>query len=176
MIKFALQCSNGHAFEAWFPDSDSFADQKARGFVTCPTCNDAAVEKTLMAPNVRGGRGRGRGGADVSAPLSPTDATTPDQQSPARQGPASPQAATTRPQAWSPEQVAAARQFLHSVRATVEQTHEDVGDKFADEARAIHEGTKPDRGIRGKASREQVDALLDDGLDVLPLPDLKLDG
>ena len=59
MIKFSLQCSNGHGFEAWFPGNDSFADQKARGFVTCPHCNDASVEKTIMAPNVQGGKGRG---------------------------------------------------------------------------------------------------------------------
>jgi len=54
MIKFSLQCSNGHGFEAWFPGNDSFADQKARGFVTCPHCNDASVDKTIMAPNVQG--------------------------------------------------------------------------------------------------------------------------
>ena len=58
----------------------------------------------------------------------------------------------------------------------VEKTHEDVGDKFAEEARAIHDGEKPDRGIRGKASKEQVDALLDDGIEIMPLPDIKLDG
>ena len=76
----------------------------------------------------------------------------------------------------APKHVAAARQFLHAVRATVQKTHEDVGDKFADEARAIHTGKKPDRGIHGKASKEQIDALLDDGIEVMPLPDPKLDG
>ena len=89
--------------------------------------------------------------------------------------PAPAPAAATPPQNWNPEQVAAARQFLHAVKATVEKTHEDVGEKFADEARAIHEGKKHDRGIRGKASKEQVDSLLDDGIEILPLPDLKLD-
>ena len=157
MIKFALHCSNGHKFEAWFPDNDSFDDQKSRGFVTCPSCNDAAVEKTIMAPNVQGGKGRGQ--TEIT-PVTP---------------PAPAPAAATPPQNWNPEQVAAARQFLHAVKATVEKTHEDVGEKFADEARAIHEGKKPDRGIRGKASKEQVDSLLDDGIEILPLPDLKLD-
>jgi len=153
MIKFSLQCSNGHGFEAWFPDSDSFGDQQGRGLVTCPQCNDANVQKTIMAPNVKGGKGRAT--AVDAAPKLPT---------------------TTPPQDWGPEQVAAARQFFHAVRATVKKTHEDVGDKFADEARAIHEGKKPDRGILGKASKEQVDSLLDDGIEVLPLPDVKLDG
>ena len=111
------------------------------------------VQKTIMAPNVKGGKGRAT--AVDAAPKLPT---------------------TTPPQDWGPEQVAAARQFFHAVRATVKKTHEDVGDKFADEARAIHEGKKPDRGILGKASKEQVDSLLDDGIEVLPLPDVKLDG
>ena len=166
MIKFSLQCSNGHGFEAWFPSSDSFDDQKARGFVTCPQCNDAAVQKTIMAPNVRGGRKRG-GSAD--------ETTLPEPATPAP-APAAPTPAATPPTAWNPEQVAAARQFLHAVRATVQKTHEDVGDKFAEEARAIHEGKKPDRGILGKASKEQIDDLLDDGIEVMPLPDPKLDG
>ena len=169
MIKFSLQCSNGHGFEAWFPSNDSFDDQKARGFVTCPHCNDASVQKTIMAPNVQGGKGRAS--KDESAVPLPQP-TAPPSPSPT---PAPVQTATP-PQSWSPEHVAAARQFLHTVRATVQKTHEDVGDKFADEARAIHEGKKPDRGIHGKASKEQIDSLLDDGIEVLPLPDPKLDG
>lgn len=176
MIKFALHCSKGHQFEAWFPDNDSFDDQKSRGLVTCPLCSDAAVEKTIMAPNVRGGKGRGK--ADIAPPsLNPTAQQHPpaNPAGPPPRPDATP-AAATPPHAWTPEQVTAARQFLHAVKARVEKTHEDVGDKFADEARAIHEGKKPDRGIRGKASKEQVDSLLDDGIDVLPLPDLKLDG
>ena len=120
-----------------------------------------------MAPNVRGGKRRR------------ADDTAPDPSVPARTAaplPQLPMPAAKPSEAWSPEQVAAARQILHAVRATVQNTHEDVGDKFADEARAIHDGKKPDRGIHGKASKEQIDALLDDGIEVLPLPDPKLDG
>ncbi|MDG1414821.1 MAG: DUF1178 family protein [Alphaproteobacteria bacterium] len=178
MIKFSLQCSNGHGFEAWFPGNDSFADQKARGFVTCPHCNDASVDKTIMAPNVQGGKGRGS--KDDPAPPAPNlpagNASTAPMPAPP-QPPVQPPVQTAKPpESWGPEHVAAARQFLHAVRATVQKTHEDVGDKFADEARAIHTGKKPDRGIHGKASKEQIDALLDDGIEVMPLPDPKLDG
>ena len=165
MIKFSLRCSNGHGFEAWFPNNGSFADQRERGFVTCPHCNDASVEKTIMAPNVQGGKDRGSKTEQPSTAPQPAPANVP-----------APVQTAMPPQSWGPEHVAAARQFLHSVRATVQKTHEDVGDKFADEARAIHEGKKPDRGIHGKASKEQIDSLLDDGIEVLPLPDLKLDG
>jgi len=163
MIKFSLTCSNHHAFEAWFPDSDSFIDQRARGLVTCPHCNDAAVEKSIMAPNVRGGKRRGE---TDPAPLPSSSQKAPEQ---------TPIPTAKPPETWGPEQVVAARQLLHAVRATVQKTHEDVGDKFAEEARAIHEGKKPDRGIHGKASKEQIGSLLDDGIEILPLPDPKLD-
>ena len=173
MIKFSLQCSQGHGFEAWFADSASFDDQRERGLVTCPHCNDASVQKTLMKPNVRGGRDRGKA-ETASLPAPPQPLPQPQMQAQAQAKPAV--QTTSAPNNWSSEQVAAARQFFHAVRATVEKTHEDVGDKFAEEARAIHDGEKPDRGIRGKASKEQVDALLDDGIEVMPLPDIKLDG
>jgi hypothetical protein len=45
-----------------------------------------------------------------------------------------------------------------------------VGDKFAEEARKIHFGETEQRGIYGEASREDVHSLLEDGVDVMPLP------
>ena len=169
MIKFSLQCSQGHGFEAWFADSASFEDQRERGLVTCPHCNDASVQKTLMKPNVQGEKRPGQQGRKRRSAASID---------PARDAVANPCARSDHLSAEQlvAEQVAAARQFFHAVRATVQKTHEDVGDKFAEEARAIHDGEKPDRGIRGKPSKEQVDALLDDGIEVMPLPDIKLDG
>jgi hypothetical protein len=47
---------------------------------------------------------------------------------------------------------------------------EDVGDRFAEEARKIHYGERDERNIRGQATREETEALLDEGIDVLPLP------
>ena len=53
MIVFDLRCgSAGHVFEAWFGSSDDYADQRARGLVSCPLCGDPAVEKAPMAPAV----------------------------------------------------------------------------------------------------------------------------
>jgi len=45
MILFDLKCSNGHTFEGWFDDSQTFDKQKAKGMITCPVCEDAAVSK-----------------------------------------------------------------------------------------------------------------------------------
>jgi hypothetical protein len=56
MIRFSLVCERDHEFEAWFRNSDDFDTQKKRGFVTCPACNSAKVEKALMAPAVSTGR------------------------------------------------------------------------------------------------------------------------
>ncbi|MBN2125742.1 MAG: DUF1178 family protein [Deltaproteobacteria bacterium] len=47
MIAFDLLCSQGHVFEGWFTDSQSFEDQIARKLVNCPYCNDANVKRVL---------------------------------------------------------------------------------------------------------------------------------
>ena len=52
MIRYTLKCDDGHEFESWFPSSTSYDTQRARGLVTCPTCNSAKVEKAVMAPSV----------------------------------------------------------------------------------------------------------------------------
>ena len=55
MIKYALGCAEGHAFESWFPDSAAYDKQRKRGFVVCPECGSAKVDKAIMAPAVLGG-------------------------------------------------------------------------------------------------------------------------
>ncbi|MBV9827064.1 MAG: DUF1178 family protein [Alphaproteobacteria bacterium] len=56
MIRFALRCSAGHEFEAWFRDGDGYEAQQQSGEISCPECADTKVEKALMAPNI--GRSR----------------------------------------------------------------------------------------------------------------------
>src|ERR1700727_2609818 len=55
MIKYALGCAKGHAFESWFPDSAAYDKQRKRGFVACPECGSTRVDKAIMAPAVVGG-------------------------------------------------------------------------------------------------------------------------
>ncbi len=52
MIVFDLKCGHGHVFEAWFASSTAFEEQRGGGLVRCPMCDDAHVEKAVMAPNV----------------------------------------------------------------------------------------------------------------------------
>lgn len=54
MIRYALQCSNQHAFEGWFASSAAYDDQAENGQITCPSCGTASVEKAIMTPNIAG--------------------------------------------------------------------------------------------------------------------------
>jgi hypothetical protein len=66
MIKYALACSEGHAFESWFPDSAAYEKQRKRGFVVCPECGSSRVDKAIMAPAVVAGvRAAGEGGPEI---------------------------------------------------------------------------------------------------------------
>lgn len=68
----------------------------------------------------------------------------------------------------------AAAQLMERLRASASAA-EDVGEAFASEARRIKEGEATDRAIRGQASREEITALLDEGIEVLPVPPSKAD-
>ena len=144
-----LQCRHGHAFEGWFASQEDYASQRERGLLTCPVCNDAEVSKKLSAPRLNLGRS-----AEPAAPL-------PD----APQVPATAPAAQAMPAL--PQALQAA--MLKMVRHVMANT-EDVGTRFAEEARKIHYGEADNRNIRGQASREETEALLDEGIDILPLP------
>jgi len=54
MIRYALNCDQGHGFEAWFGSSANYDDQASRGLVECPFCGSRSVEKAVMAPAVGG--------------------------------------------------------------------------------------------------------------------------
>ena len=146
-----LQCSAGHLFEGWFASEDDFQDQQARQLVACPLCGDTAVSKMLSAPRLNLGRGSEEPAADSARPA----AGGADDRS-------------TAPVAALPPQAMQAA-WLQMVRRVLAQT-EDVGERFADEARRIHHGEAAERGIRGQATPEQTEALLEEGIAVMPLP------
>jgi hypothetical protein len=59
--------------------------------------------------------------------------------------------------------------WMKMVRHVMANT-EDVGERFPEEARKIHYGESEERGIRGQASPEETEALMEEGIGVLPLP------
>ena len=56
MIRYALKCGRGHAFESWFQSAEAFERLATAGRLACPECGDSAVTKALMAPPVRPAR------------------------------------------------------------------------------------------------------------------------
>jgi hypothetical protein len=75
-----------------------------------------------------------------------------------------PEASAKVPDESSPE-----ARWLQAVRQVIAQT-EDVGERFADEARKMHYGEVEERGIRGQTTRDQAQSLIDEGIPVLALP------
>lgn len=147
-----LQCRHGHAFEGWFASQGDYESQRERGLLTCPVCNDAEVSKKLSAPRLNLGRSPAPAAPVADAPKS---------------APAASAVPTAQPVPALPQELQAA--MLQMVRHVMANT-EDVGHKFAEEARKIHHGETEQRNIRGQASREETEALLDEGIDILPLP------
>ena len=148
-----LQCRQGHVFEGWFGSEDDFQGQKQRGLVQCPLCGDDHIEKRLSAPRLNLGA-RAPAAAEATAPAHST-ATA------GAQGPASSDAAMLPP--------ALQAAWLALARKVVANT-EDVGERFAQEARRMHHGEVEERAIRGKATPDEAVQLLEEGIAVMPLP------
>ena len=135
-----LRCANGHGFEGWFGSDDDYLDQNGRGLIGCPLCADRIISRMPSAPRLN------LSGATEPQPAAKADAKAdlpapPDMQA----------------------------MWLQMVQQVLRHT-EDVGLRFAEEARRIHYGEVPQRGIRGQASAEERAALADEGNEVMPLP------
>ena len=141
MIIFDLRCGEGHVFEAWFASSVAYEDQQARGLVACPLCGSAEIAKAPMAPAV---------GAKGNA-------------SPAR---------APEPSLFSgtPDSVKAMLAAAAAVQKHMLENSEAVGDRFAAEARAIHLGEADKRAIHGRATRDEAESLIEEGVPIAPLP------
>jgi hypothetical protein len=140
-----LRCSNDHRFEGWFASEEDFASQDERGLMACPICADHSIHRLPSAPRVNVlGRDRGEEARAQPAEV-PSSAVGSG-------------AGEQRQAIW-----------LRALREVLAKT-EDVGDRFAEEARRIHYGETEQRGIRGRASPEDADALRDEGIEVLSLP------
>lgn len=146
MIRYSLACEAGHGFESWFPSSESYDEQSARGLVTCPICGSARVAKTMMAPSIgRAAAGPANASVPVAAPEpeSVSLIAEPDQRR---------------------------RAMLKAFREHVVANSDDVGTRFPEEARRIHYGEAGDRAIHGEASPAEARALIEEGIAVSPLP------
>jgi hypothetical protein len=161
MIRYALACEEGHAFESWFANSAAYDTQSKGGLVTCPVCGSAKVGKTIMAPSLAGTRKRGK------VPAPPQPAPTPSVPAPASELPAP--AAPAAVAMLSPQE----REFrakLKELREHLTKNADYVGQKLPEEARKMHYGEAEHRSIYGEASPEQAKELHDEGIEFHPLP------
>jgi hypothetical protein len=178
-----LQCSQGHSFEGWFGSQEDYDAQQARGLLTCPLCNDTAITKLLSAPRLNLGYGAADGeSASDNAAQAHRHPHGPAQAHAQAQAKAQNQTQTLSDTAFSaqtplpanlPADVRGLQQLqaamLTMVRHVMAHT-EDVGSQFAEEARKIHYGEKAERNIRGQATREETEALIEEGIEVVALP------
>jgi hypothetical protein len=146
MIRYDLICDKGHEFDAWFSDSAAYDKQVKRGLVECAHCGSIKIEKQLMAPGIPA---KSNKKSDASQRM--------------MSAPADPR-------------MQAMMKMMREVRAHVEKNAENVGDSFAEEARKIHYNEAEKRGIYGNATPDQARELIEEGIDVAPLPRLPEDG
>ena len=155
MIRYSLICERKHDFEIWFKNSADYDKQAKRGLVTCPACGSAEVEKALMAPAL--GRGKKK---DVHAPAAEAPPTTE----------ALVPVENKTPVAMISPQEQELRAKLKELRDHLTKNADNVGAKFPEEARKMHYGESKHRSIYGEASPQEAKELLEEGVELHPLP------
>jgi hypothetical protein len=147
MIRYALRCAEGHAFESWFQSSAAYDRQAKQKLVTCPICGSAKVEKQIMAPRLAGDRRRAE--QPAAAKDKAKDAT---------------------PVAMISPQEQELRKKLRELREHLTRNADYVGQKFPEEARKMHYGEIDHRSIYGEASPDEAKKLHEEGIEFHPLP------
>jgi hypothetical protein len=157
MIRYALRCERDHTFESWFQDSSAFDAQVKRKLVSCPVCDSVEIEKAIMAPRVVAKKGREKRRERVEpapAPAAPAPVEAP--------------AAAPTPLLMAQERELRAK--LKELRDHIVKNADNVGERFPNEARKMHYGDIEHRPIYGEASTEEARELIDEGIEVSPLP------
>jgi hypothetical protein len=155
MILYSLRCDRGHEFESWFQDSAAYDKQVKRKLVTCPVCESVKIEKAIMAPRIARKQPSRKVPTPAPAPAQPTEGNA------------------TTPMLMSPETELRAK--LKELRDFVKANAENVGQQFPNEARKMHYGEIKHRPIYGEASPDDAKSLIDEGVDVMPMPVLPED-
>jgi hypothetical protein len=160
MISFDLRCGGDHVFEAWFRSSTDYDAQLCSGLISCPVCGDGSIAKAVMAPNVAG---KGNRALAIASAASKPEPDTAPMSMIAGGAPA------------MPAEIRAMLSVIAKAQADALPRSTWVGDRFAAEARALHEAAgDTDDGvpaplIHGQATPDEAEALIDDGIMVMPL-------
>jgi hypothetical protein len=149
MIRYSLRCERAHPFESWFQSSSAYESQVKRKLVTCPACGSDKIEKAIMAPQIASKKRHNE--IAVQPPAAP-EATAPG----------------STPLMMAQERELRAK--LKELRDHVVKNADNVGERFPTEARKMHYGDIEHRPIYGQASPEEARSLIDEGVEVSPLP------
>jgi len=149
MIKFSLLCGRGHEFESWFQSGEAFETQSKSGRVSCPICQATDVTKAIMAPAIAS-----KSEGTLAKPPAPAQA----------EGQA--QVALLDPRDLE------SRAMITAFRKHIYEEAEDVGMRFAEEARKIHDGRGKERPIHGQTDFDEARALIEEGIEIFPVPSL----
>lgn len=140
---YDLLCDADHRFEGWFQSAADFASQKKKGLLNCPNCSSAKVRRVPSASRVNLG-------AQAPVPV--------------------PQAKELPAGMEGKDPMAIAQVLYSRMVDELLRNSEDVGAAFPEEARKIHREEAPARAIRGRATPEEHEALVDEGIPVARLP------
>ncbi len=149
MIRYALLCEHDHEFESWFDNSGAYEKLQHKNLVECPRCGSTKIRKALMTPQIAVNRSSER--EPNSKMVAKNDDATLQQLH---------------------QDVL---QLARKVRQHMTKNADDVGDQFASEARKIHFEEVEPHNIYGKATKEEAESLLEEGIDFIPLPELPED-
>ena len=151
MIHYSLRCERGHTFESWFQSSAAYESQEKRKLVSCPSCGSVKVERGIMAPRIVSKKGR-----DTTAPAAAEATST--------------EVTTTESTPLLMAQERELRAKIKELRDHITKNADNVGERFPNEARKMHYGDIEHRPIYGEASPDEARALIDEGVEVSPLP------
>ena len=149
MIRYSLHCDSGHGFESWFRSSSDFDTQQKKKLVSCPVCDSVKIEKQIMAPSL----GRSHKSSESAVPAT-DEKTTVAMMSP---------------------QETEFRKKLKELHDHVTKNADYVGEKFPDLARKMHYEEIEKRSIYGEAKPDEVRSLVEEGVELAPLPTLPED-
>ena len=156
MIRYQLKCCHDHKFDGWFPNIAEFERQQDKKLIMCPMCDSTQVDRDIMSPNI-----------NKIAKKTKTSRKTKTQEE---------KIEDLKKELLGKEMMMASRakDVLREIRKHVVSNFENVGDNFLKEVRKAEKGDRDDK-FYGTPSQKEVDKLLEEGIDLFHVPDIKED-
>jgi hypothetical protein len=156
MIKYQLNCNNEHQFDGWFPNIAEFERQQEKKLLICPLCDSNQVDRAIMSPGIGKSKSKSKTKTTSKSQLDKEEfyktQFTDDTMIPASQ----------------------AKNILRKIRKKIVTEFDNVGDRFVKEYRKHEKGERDDK-FYGVPSKEEVKELMEEGVDLFHLPNVKDD-